>query len=290
MSRAHRFILSRRDRVAQAWSDVKAISTGVFFETVDDRNEREMPTIADWDHYWFWVGLLIRQNIEAETWLSGMLAEHRLSAPIVAYEDILTDEGLQRNAGAILGPHAGSTQVELKTLSTRFRRQLTYQDVGTIVQLGTCMDGEKYLYPANPCHLALLGDAVIGYQEIGIHAPFGGIIARPRMLAGGTLRIDFALAEGAADGQPMIIAHVDGERVLAFDLTAAGNHTLHVNVAQDVAQPIAVAFRSAEPDAPAFCAIHRVSLVPVPFGKAQLFPWSTEAIATPVLRVLRYDE
>ena len=295
MSRAHRFILTRQDRVAQAWSDVKAISTGVFFETVEDQGKHATTAIADWDHHWFWVGLLIRQNIGAETWLSGMLAEHGLPTPIVAYEDILTDDGLHQNAGAILGPLAGSAQAELKTSSTRFRRQLTYQDVGTIVQLGNCLDGEKSLYPASPCHLALLGDAVMGRAKICIHAPFGGIIVRPRLLAGGTLRIDFALVDGAANGQPMISAPVisaqmNGEQILEFPVAGAGPHTLHMDVAPDVSQPVVVLFLSTEPDARPFCTVHRVSLIPVPFEKAQLFPWSMEVIAMPGLRILRYDE
>jgi hypothetical protein len=213
MSRAHRFILTREDRVAQAWSDVKAISTGVFFKAADDQNEFEQPALASWDHYWFWVGLLIRQNIEAETWLSDTLAENGLSAPVIAYEDVLSDEGLNRNVVAILGSGAGSVAPELKTASTRFRRRLTYQDVGVIVKLRTCIDGERTLYPANPCHLALLGDAVIGKDEIIIHPPLGGIIARPRLLTSGILRLDFSLDDSLPDGQPMVIANADGERI-----------------------------------------------------------------------------
>lgn len=93
MSCAHRFVLTRRDRVAQAWSDIKAISTGVFFHSSQDQSTPVQMAPTHPERYWFWARLLIRQNSESEQWLHSLLTANHLEAPIVTYEEICRTRG-----------------------------------------------------------------------------------------------------------------------------------------------------------------------------------------------------
>ena len=143
---AHAFLLTRRDRFAQTWSQIRATQSGRFhIYSADDANKDASDALRPPEKFWLWA--LQNREIFArlEAFAQRIVRESGTTLPVIAYEELLDPpiaEDVHRRAfGALYEPD----RHELDPARSRFVRQSGAADAPMVARLKRVVEDMKIL-------------------------------------------------------------------------------------------------------------------------------------------------
>jgi hypothetical protein len=147
---AHAFLLTRRDRVAQTWSQIRATHTGRFhIYSQDDVNRGVSQALQPPEKFWLWCLYNQEQFARLEDFASSLMQQAGGTLPVVAYEELLQDTIAEDTHLRVFGPFYDRDAHRLNRASSRYVRQAGTDDAAMVAQLGRVVDGIDALDFAN---------------------------------------------------------------------------------------------------------------------------------------------
>ena len=134
---SHPFLLTRRDRIAQTWSQIRAYHTGRFHAFVQkDVNEQAEVALLPVEKFWLWVILNRRHFDRLESFARSIAAKSNKNLSEVAYEELQERPLTEALHGKVLGEMYSPLTHRLDPDATIFLKQSSVHDAECIASLG----------------------------------------------------------------------------------------------------------------------------------------------------------
>ncbi len=141
LASAHAFLLTRRDRVAQTWSQIRATQSGRFhIYSPDDVNKDVAEALLPPEKFWLWV--LYNEDYwrRLEAFAQSLVRQAGGTLPVVAYEDLLERPIAEEIHRQVFGPMYDRAVHQLLPAVSRYVRQAGREDAKMVERLKHAVD------------------------------------------------------------------------------------------------------------------------------------------------------
>ena len=147
---AHPFLLTRRDRVAQTWSLLRAGHSGRYhINSADQANDGVADALRPPEKYWLWTLFNHHYFARLETFAQSIVEQSGGTLPVVAYEELLEQPLSEAVHERVLGPMYDRNTHKLDPLTSGYARQSGVEDVRMIARLRRVIDDVDVLNPVS---------------------------------------------------------------------------------------------------------------------------------------------